>query len=240
MKTGLLVSVIVTCWALPALGQPFSFGDQAVFGGQVASSASPYLVRQTFEGTGYDNGESWTASGSPDPDDTTTPPEGSQCLKVACSGSAVYAYTTFAAQDTLEVYFRLRIESYSAANQWLAFWNADGSYTHGGFALLTSSGTLRVGHGSTTATTVAALSTNTLYHVWCRYTKGPSGTLTVGYSTDGTRPTSGTAYAASTSGDSTYSPSRIYCGALISSTYTIRFDKVTVSSQSIGANGDIP
>ena len=83
------------------------------------------------------------------------------------------------------------------------------------------------------------MSTGTTYHVWVKYVKGSgsNAVVEVGFSTDGTRPTSGGTFATQTSGGTaTVDTDRIMFGQSSSNTVGAYFDKVRVDDAVIGDN----
>lgn len=138
-------------------------------------SAVTYLINQNFEGTGYDNGETWTETGTVYADYTTSPLRGSQSLSLS---TADYANTRvdFTAQNSIYFHFLFSISA-DTTSQFFEIMNTGTSfvsvkYIAGGF--------LRIG-GTSQNATVSGVAINTPYHVWGRYTN--DGTLDIRYNT---------------------------------------------------------
>lgn len=203
-----------------------------------------YLVNQGFEGTGYDNSETWTEAGTGtiDEDYTTSPIVGSQSLRITLAAQTGSTYAAFTAQDTVYFFARLRFDSITGgASRTLATFR-DGSATVHASLQHSTSGVLRVSAtGGTANNSTDALPTATDIYVWFEYVKG-TGTNAIaraGWSTDGTKPTlsAGAAKACvSNDGTSTAQASRIYLGHSASSTIDTVWDKTLVDDAVIGSN----
>lgn len=159
------------------------------------------LVCQNFEGTGYDNSESWTeyvgAGGTVDEDDTTaTVLRDSQQLKIYAgdSGSTSNAYASFTAQSELWFHVRVKFPDGTPTNATYFLTLSDGSSTSAFVSLLTTGairayqGTVYVAGGST-----PPLFTNdTAYHIWGYYKASDAGMsngkMTIWVGTGTTRP----------------------------------------------------
>jgi hypothetical protein len=197
-----------------------------------------YLVKQGFEGTGYDNSETWnTEDGSPDPDYTGVVLDGSQSLRVNTSAGVGYTATTFADQDELWVYCKVRVVG-SLPDGTMSLFSVMQAFSGVGGVQLLDNGKLRASHGGPIADTIDALSVDTTYHVWFHYTKGTGadGVASVGFSTDGTRPTSGNKFAIVSDGFSTEDAEKIRVGPQGSVTVDIVFDTFRVDDAEIGSN----
>lgn len=202
---------------------------------------SGMLVNQNFEGTGYDNGETWTgsATGSSivDPDYSAVVLNDFQSLRLKWATNGVETVTDITAQDEVYAYFRLRPITIDTSFNFVIFSFNQGATIRGHLSVNTDK-TLRVSL-NTVASTVGAVATNTTYHVWLHYKKGSGANaiMDVGFSTDGTRPTSGNNFAQITNGSNTQQISRIVCGR--NAGVPIQeyiYDKVLVSSSVIGDN----
>jgi hypothetical protein len=82
------------------------------------------------------------------------------------------------------------------------------------------------------------MSINTTYHIWVKYVKGSGANAVIesGFSTDGTRPTSGSAFVTQTVGTATADTDRIMFGQSSSNTVSTYIDKVRVDDAVIGDN----
>lgn len=205
---------------------------------------SVYLVRQDFEAvTNYDNCETWTpttASGAViNPQYTGIVLAGTQSLLIACTNnSGELRSFVFTAQDEVFLYCMFRpviVPASSFKPIFLINQTSGGNFGH---VALNSSGTLRIAL-NTVANTVDAMSANTTYHVFARYKKGTGANaiISVGFSTDGTRPTSGNKFAQITTGNTTLQCGKIALdldSSVVSQTFI--FDKVRVATTQIPDN----
>jgi hypothetical protein len=231
----LIKIVLAFLICLPCFGQ--NFLNSYI---QFPTGAS-YLIKQNFEGTGYDNSEAWSESGTGtmDEDYATSPMEGSQSLRIALSSTTGRVSSpAFTAQSDLWAYFQIKIlGSLPAATTTIAEMQA-ASTDCLRLRLLTSGALdVRAGGGTPVATT-GTLTPGTVYHVWIHYIAGTgaNGFSSVGFSPDGTKPTSGTNYAEMTTGTATASPSSQRLGQSTSATIELLYDKVRVSASAIGDN----
>lgn len=136
----------------------------------MGGSASPsggveYLINQNFEGTGYDNGETWTTDyGTPNPDYTTTVLRGSQSLYLSEAG--IYS-PSFTSSGTIYGHFLFRKSANPGTAQIII---ADPN--NGYFFIYMLTDTLKADHGSSENYGTYELANNTTYHVWFKYAKG--------------------------------------------------------------------
>jgi len=196
--------------ALPPFFSPgFIRNRAAAAGGGPNPPASP-LLNQKFEGTGYDNSETWTESlggGIVDEDYTATVLDGSQSLRIqnAAGGGVSYTAETFTAGGERWAFCKIRLTSLEAVavTRSIAFWNNVGATLAA--VEINTSGTLHLVCGATTADTVDAMSTGTTYYMWFHYLKGTGANAVadVGFSTTSTRPTSGNKFVQITTGSPT-------------------------------------
>lgn len=184
---------------------PFVFG----VGGPPPIS---YTINETFEGTGAPSGD-WVTSGTINFDYTTTPIEGAQSLATlgATNGADCYAQVYFAvpAAGVTEIYARIRVLDLPSGTQpILRFLN---NATVRCTAFVNASGQISIQTtGGTTGSTVTGVVVGDVWHVWF-YHKGGTGVTgeaSVAISSDGTRPTSGNGYGASTGGTAATAPDR--------------------------------
>jgi hypothetical protein len=235
--------LVSTCAALLCIGA-MSPRAGVIAGGRQAGGAPgvSYLVQQDFEGAGYDNGETWTESGTGtrDEDYATSPAPlvGSQSLRVAVSSQGGTTTKAFASdQSTVEGYLQVHFVSLPASGKvFVAFRDSGGTRLVNIEVGASSRITVRCGTGA--ATTTDAISTGTTYHFWWRYVKGTGANAqaSVAFSTDGTRPPSGNKFAAVTNGSRTTDANNIIIGPENNSTWEGIFDKVRVSASTIGDN----
>jgi len=213
-------------------------------GGNGSTPEAPtYLINQNFEGTGYDNSETWTTSvGTPEPDYTGVVLLGSQSLRSTVNGEAERARADFTGADTLYGYLLFRREGINPVGDRLFFeLTINGSTTRALTLSVTSTGQLKVGDlsGSHTGTTVSTMSTGTTYHIWWSYTKGTGSNAagTCAFSTDGTKPTSGNNFEDFTTGTSTVQGGRVWLGyTSTNSNADFIYDKVLIDDVDIGSN----
>jgi hypothetical protein len=231
----MITAAIVSLFAASILPFNTSINAPAAGGG-----GASYLVDQDFEGAGYDNSETWTegGTGTLDEDYTGTVLDGAQSFRQATVTQNGTVYVSFAAQDEVWVYFLLRPVSVPGNTTIVT---VQSGATEVANIIQLNSGLLRFQIPSplTTVTTVGALSVGTTYHVWANYSKNTAGgKLSIGFSTDGTRPTSGNNYAATTGHARTAQISRFYIGDPVSGNVTREniFDKIRIDDAQIGDN----
>jgi hypothetical protein len=130
-----------------------------------------YLLCQNAEGTGYDNSESYTETGTVDEDYTGTVLRGSQSINLA-SASSIVSASDFSAQSTIWGFVRVHSTDWDAAasDSWLIGFTKSGGSVAGGIKI-ESDGTLKAYHGSA-QTATESLVDSTTYYVWCKYVKG--------------------------------------------------------------------
>ncbi len=134
------------------------------------SGCTGYLVCQNFEGTGYDNGETWTSE-SPtvlDPDYATAPLLGSQSLRVSESGgTAKGAYKDFTVGAHKYGFFILKMTAIgSGSNTFLMLGNGSGPWAY--IYRNAADGALKVYVGGTLTGTVT-IDPGTAYNAWWEY-----------------------------------------------------------------------
>lgn len=201
---------------------------------------SSYLIEQNFEGTGYDNSESWVEAGTGtiDEDSTTSPLLDSQSLRTSATTQTARATTPdFAAQDDMWVYFQFRVNGSLPAGAITVLTirnNADGECLR---VRLLASGALSVrAGGGTDSPTTDTLSSDTVYHVRAHYIKG-SGANAVGqveFSTTSTFLGSGNKWKESTNGTATTDAVKFGLGQFLSSgTFNFDFDRVLADDAEI-------
>ena len=205
-------------------------------GGGGSGGLTSTIFSETFEGTGYSTtSPAWTESlggGTVDEDYTSTVLDGSQSWRILTADSASsYAYNSFTAGSERWVYFMFRPVSTpnSSNGEIIEIWNS--GQTRIADLQLTSTGTIQVRHGTATATTSGTMSDGTTYHVYFRYVtgSGANGVASVGFSTDGTRPTGGSNFASTSSGTATTDANYIAPGWIgFSGVIDLIYDKMQV------------
>lgn len=141
---------------------------------------SSFLIEQNFEGTGYDNGETWTEAGSGtiDPDESTVVLAGSQSLQFLLSGANGSSYAAFSTQASVFCKFRFRVASTNGGNQVFATIRS-GTTVLATYTMAGASRVLRAtAAGGANGTSSDAVPVDTDLYVWIEYEAGP-GTLSV-------------------------------------------------------------
>ena len=92
-------------WSLPIQSHHAAVARLRLAPSGSSTDYAPYLAAQGFEGTGYDNSETWSETGTPDEDYTTTALEGSQSLFVT---STDYAQFDLTDQDSVTICWQMR------------------------------------------------------------------------------------------------------------------------------------
>jgi hypothetical protein len=179
--------------------------------GQFASAGGGGLLTnlfwETYEGAGYSNG-GWTeqGAGTIDEDYTTVALAGSQSLRIVtpADGSS-YTYKSFTQIAECWAYMLFRPVAHPGADYELfEIWNND--QIKQASLHLRSNGTLFTEHGLGFSTnTVGTMNNNNTYHIYFNYVKSTSsnGVASVGFSTDGSRPTAGDNFVTITTGTAT-------------------------------------
>lgn len=209
-----------------------------------AASGASYLIKEDFEGPGYDlqeGGTAWLESnGSPyeNPDDATNPLRGSQSLSMNKSNATFpqdYKYWKNDAGTNLSefnVFFAFKTTSIGANN--VIVHNHSNATDHA-FVYLLSTGRLGIydTDGSLVASPTDALSANTVYYIWSHWNFA-TGAADVEFSTTTTKAGSGSKYASGTGATSGKKANRI--SFLTTSTLTTNwFDYVRASTTTIGS-----
>jgi hypothetical protein len=201
---------------------PYAFG-----------TAEPsWVIRQGFEGTGYDNAETWTQSGSGtiDPDYTGLVLAGSQSLRLVTSGTAALTYRQITGQSTLYCRWRMRIVSIDSSAQTLMTIRA-GTTLHASL-VKDATGKLRVtAGGGTLNTSTDNIPVGTDLWMWAEYEQGTGSNSIArgGWSTTDTKPTltaSGATSAVSSNGTRTTPADRFYLGHNTNTTWEIVWDEI--------------
>lgn len=204
-----------------------------------AGGGATYLVKQDFEGTGYDNSETWSeAAGDPNEDYTGTVLAGSQSLLL--DGTSATQRTdspTFASTADAWVYMLIRVTDLPSSTENFITLISTGPV--GLFSAdITSGGNLRVSGSVNSATTVSAMSVDTTYHVWIHYVAGSgvNAVCSVAFSTDGVRPTTGNNFTSVSNGSETASLNFVRLRADTGVTFICIQDKIRVDDALIGDN----
>ena len=179
-------------------------GVGASGGGGCTETCGDYLICQNFEGTGYDNSESWSqldggADCTINPDYTTVNlrSSGSQSFAITITSSTICRVTspTFSDASTLYGHFMFQLPDLSVAGSTIILLN--GTTTLGSIETKTD-GKLRVYQGSVyNDSSSSVISVDTPYHIWFKYVaEDPdtalNGQMLVWVGTTTTRPASPT------------------------------------------------
>jgi hypothetical protein len=217
----------VNCWS-------FGVGQLGSIGGVVAGGSNPcsgYLFCQNYEGTGYDNGETWTAGGTGtiNPDYTTTVLEGSQSLLFDATAQApILSHIFSSTQSEIWGYFLFRptaLPNTTKNTITIKDYLGNNSYT---IEFRTTGGWLvRINGSGATAETTTKMTTGTTYHCWYHVKNGSGNAVaTFGFSTDGTEPTSGDAFNSKTNGTEADVLASIDIGWIGNATMSFILDKM--------------
>ncbi len=203
-----------------------------------ASEPAGLLIQQNFEGTGYDNSETWTESagvGTIDPDEATTVLRGLQSLEVAAgAGESSVTSPAFAAQSDMWTFFRWRVvdSTPSSVTGFFRIYDTTQGDTLVGLALR-SDGTIVDSWASSHPG--PALADNTTYYIWVHYVKGTgaNAVMTVYVGTDTTRPV--TPMFNITNGAET--ADAVYVQLYSNNSQTYFFDQIYVDNAELGDMG---
>lgn len=191
-----------------------------------------FLIEQTFEGTGFDNGETWATSGTHNEDSNAVSMEGSQVLEL--SGNSSYAQTDYTGQTTVYAFCYIRYSSDPASTQ-TAFNIADSSGTSLASLRIGVGGIVRIAAaGSDSSNSATTLTFGATYYVWLKFVSG--GTCELAVSPTTTKPStdgSGLVFLTKTGASATAARVRCIRGNTGGNWY---FDRVLVSTTAIGDN----
>ena len=248
MKKFLLLFLLIPslCFAV----EPIDFSKSiamspAILGGSAGAAAADqcagYLICEGAEGSGTPAG--WTnvtTNGTVNWDYTTTKLDGDNSLALTHTAAGwVGTWTSFAAQDTVYGFTLFRTSNAAPAQVTLSI--QDGAGASLCYAQVQPTTAILSASCNANVYTVGALSADTLYYVWVRYTKGTgaNGICSSGFSTDGTEPTSGDNFVSKTNCTNTAQAERIYLGGYANNATLVRiFDKVRIKTTAIGNNPD--
>ncbi len=222
-----LLTFALSLWmALTVAANPLVLLSGGVTGGGGGGSYT-YITQQDFEGTGYDNSETWVENGSFANEDYGTALEGSESLQVNPTAAQSYTQKDFTASDSVTICFMLRINSITSFTDFAQVYTGAGSSICN---LRVDGGShFRLTHsGSTNTTGASTYSTGTLYYVWYEYSKGTGADAVhrFYFSTTTTKP--GSPEITVANGTSTAQAGRIRFGHSSSTTADIVIDHVRV------------
>jgi len=231
MKTPLSILLAFTLMVPPCGAANIA----ALLGGS-PPAASAYLLEDNFETGSAPSG--WTVSSGWTWNISSPTLQGSFCGRSQGFGTLT-AWKAFTAQSTCYYYFLFQTADGTPSSAQFIAQLRNSSDAAVVSIVLNTDGTLSVrGAGAPGSTTVGTLSDNTNYHVWVSYTKGTGANAqaSVGFSTNGVRPTSGNNYASLTNGNATTDAERAYINGLSGLNIAAYYDRVLVSSSVIGDN----
>ena len=199
------------------------------------------LLTETFDNvTDYDNA-GWSSQGTVNPNYTTTVLEGTQsCFFDANADNAILDHT-FTSQTTVYVYLMWRTAVAFPGNS-MIFMIGNVSETECFRAYVKSGGGGGLvyfdSNGVTSSEAVTVLSTNTTYHFWSSYTKGTgaNAAVTLAFSTDGVRPTSGNNYISMTNGGGAVNAEWLRLRLEPNTGWNAIYDRILVSTTQLGNN----
>lgn len=237
MKRLLLVLIAILV-AAPASASEFAHFKKKP---AAASGGAPtYLANESFDtNPGYDL-PSWTAIGTPDPDNTTVVMEGTQSFYADGRAATAGARRGITASGEAWVYVLIRPLDTPTGTGDKTLIMVTATATTKGRVTIDNAAKISVYNGSTKATTVGVVSTTDNTHLWFHYKKGTGadGVADVGFSTTGTKPSTGDNFAAVSAGTATTDVDRIYIESefINGSGIRVHFDKLRVDDATIGDN----
>lgn len=231
---------------LLALVLPVSgFGQGYYFARPASAPAATYLISENFDGAGTPTSWTVTGTGTSNFDYTTSPAplEGTQSYRASTATQTIRC-ESINISDATEVYCYVlfRPVTFSAnTRNFIGFENSGGGTIYP--FIRNSAGTIEVSHGGASATTVGSMSAGTTYHVWFYWKAkvgAADGVAWIGWSTDGTRPTSGNNFQQVTAGTSSSTAVRaVILGVAPDDsnvTQELIWDKLRVDDVTIGDN----
>lgn len=208
-----------------------------------------YILSESFDPTGYDTAFTEAGSGTVDEDYTATSIHGvTQCLRILGSTQTPRAISpTWSNTGATHFYFLVRPISFPPSTA-IQFFRVLKSTTLVASISFNTNGTLRAtANGGSIQTTANAMTAGTTYHCYVTYTPGTGSpgsstdaSITLGFSTDGTKPTSGGSYQESTNGTATDASDGVSFGNNSSNTYEALYDNFVVSSVAITSPPTFP
>lgn len=207
------------------------------------SSCTGFLVCQNFEGTGYDNSESWSetigTNGLVDEDEGTVVLRGSQSLEIYAGDAGQNSRTAFTidSQTSKYVHFMFRTAALPSTGTTYIF-RITSSGDSGRFILeLRTDGNIRIHHGTAyVTTTTTPIEINTTYHIWAEWELG-TGTDGAYRLYVGTTPTKPAALVTGSDGTVTAASTQQLVQARTYNEITSYFDQLLVHTSS--AIGDV-
>lgn len=215
----LIAALIILAWIVPGHTKTCTIvvGGLPVASGGACADADTYTAleaNENFEGTGYDNGDWTTWTGTPNADDTTaTVLRGSQQLALD-NGERVYkAVSGSPSGGSIHFRYKAADGTPSANHQFLKIGYGGDSDTFVINLYHRTDGNIGAYHGSSygTTTDTPLATNNTMVHVWLAFTlgTGADGQLGLYISSNGTKPGSPTIYLSNGTATSANSYDRI-------------------------------
>ena len=227
MKTTITILSAFLWSLLPCLAFPPHL--MVVVKKKVAGGGPTYIINQDFNGIGYGNGESWTESStSVNEDYTTVILEGTHSLNIPFT---IYTQISISNASSLDVYWVGRLDTGDIKTV-VGLRDSGGGLICG--AIVNASGNMACfTNGATGTYTSNSIPDNTgTTHFWLHWED--SGTCSIAFSSDGVRPTSGTAnYQTKTTTTGTLALLRLgHSGGAV----PMVLDRVLMSEGTIGDN----
>jgi hypothetical protein len=131
------------------------------------ASCTGFMFCQNFEGTGYDNSETWTEAGTVDADDTSPALRGKQSCSLADSSSI--RHDTGGTYTELYSFARYQFADATPTSNTVIYKQTDGSADFGLLSLQASTGKLICYHGTQFNIASTGLSDATTYYIWIHF-----------------------------------------------------------------------
>lgn len=202
--------------------------------------AIPYLLTESFEGTGYEN-PNWIRDGSatinPDFNSFIDGSNSLNIIRVSQTGRVFYELN--APESEIWFYCLFKVDEPITSTIWIANFASFDTPTICQFKVL-NTGNLCVEIGSSGGvTTTNTINTGIWYHVWGHYRAGVDSFASIAFSTDSTLPISGASYAEQNGINFNKSVTHIILGDSFGaavSTSNCEWDKLLVANVEIGSN----
>lgn len=244
MRIALLL--LLFCFTLNAqLALNNAFYNQFI--GKRVMATNDYFFQEFFEAPGYEN--TWTTNGTGgtiNPDNSSSPLQGSYSFSISLSTDNVGVRSTFTAgaKTTIHGFFMFRFSNKpgTGGDEDFIALNSSGSKVL--YVFLAGGDTLKVAtglSGADQATTVDTVANNTTYYCWWSYIagSGANGFFSIAFSTTPIKPTSGDGYAEYTTSLATSSVNQIRIGGDTlpgTDSWAARYDAILFSDTPIGSN----
>lgn len=198
-------------------------------------SGTSYLLEENFEAPGFEN--SWTetaGNGTIDPDNQTSPPQGSYNLMMTRGTTNMNIYTSYSAvAETLYFFGAYRSTSFAANQDVLLI--QDGAGATLGALNTRSTGALRIASAAATATTTGTMTVDTWYFIWGVWNFS-TGAFNVEWQTTATKVGSGNNYASNTGGNTAVTAERVQLQVNATDGSSRLWDYIRVNNAVIGSD----